>query len=54
MSQPPPALDPRPPQSNVTAPRRLEPRAIITGVLLVATIGLAIRYLTRPCDSDEG
>jgi HlyD family secretion protein len=51
MSQPPPTLDPRPPQSNVTAPRRrvrLEPRAVITGVLFVAIIGLAIWYLARP------
>jgi len=45
MSQPPPALDPRPPQSNVTAPRgsaRLEPRGVIIGVLFFAIIGLAI------------
>jgi HlyD family secretion protein len=51
MSQPPPALDPRPPQSTVTAPRRrvrLEPRAVITGVLFVAIIGLAIWYLAGP------
>jgi HlyD family secretion protein len=51
MSQPPPALDPRPQQSKVTAPRRrvrLEPRGVITGVLFVAIIGLAIWYLARP------
>jgi len=50
MSQPPP-LDPGPPQSTVAAPRRrvrLEPRAVITGVLFVAIIGLAIWYLARP------
>jgi len=27
---------------------RLEPRAVITGVLFVAIIGLAIWYLARP------
>ena len=51
MSQPPPALDPRPPQSNATAPWRrvrLEPRAVITDVLFVAIIGLAIWFLARP------
>ena len=51
MSQPPAALDPRPPQPNLTAPRRrvrLEPRAVITSVLFVAIIGLAIWYLARP------
>jgi hypothetical protein len=51
MSQPPSALDPRPPQPNVTAPRRrvcLEPRAVITGVLFVAINGSAIWYLARP------
>jgi len=50
MSQP-PALDPRPPQSTVAAPRRrvrLELRTVITGVLFVAIIGLAIWYLARP------
>ena len=51
MSQPPPTRDPRPPQPNVTAPRRsvrLEPRAVITSVLFVAIIGLAIWDLAHP------
>src|SRR5215469_9854554 len=57
MSQPPPTLDPRPPQSNVT-PRGADcasnRAAVITSVLFVAIIRLAIWYLARPCDSPEG
>jgi HlyD family secretion protein len=50
MSQPLPGLDRDSPQSDV-APRRslrLNPRAIVTAVLVIAIIGLAIWYLVRP------
>jgi HlyD family secretion protein len=51
MSLPPSSLDTAPPKSEGPAPqpaRRLNPRAIITGVIFVAIVGLAIWYLARP------
>jgi HlyD family secretion protein len=51
MSDPRPARDPStpPPDPARSRPtRRINPRAVITGVLFLAIIGLAIWYLTRP------
>ena len=51
MSEPRPALDPAAAPSDAARSRqirRLNPRAVITGVLFLAIIGLAIWYLARP------
>src|SRR6266852_7506222 len=51
MSQPLPSLDRSAPKSEIGASRptpRLNPRAVITGAIFLAIIGLAIWYLARP------
>src|SRR6266852_1806366 len=51
MSQPLPSLDRSSPKSEIGASRptpRLNPRAVITGAIFLAIIGLAIWYLARP------
>jgi HlyD family secretion protein len=50
MTEPLPNLDRDAPRSDVGPWRdpRLDPRAVITGVLFIAIIALAIRYLARP------
>src|SRR5713101_5210848 len=51
MSQPLPGLDRSSPKSEIGASRptpRLNPRAVITGAIFLAIIGLAIWYLARP------
>ncbi|MBV8508308.1 MAG: efflux RND transporter periplasmic adaptor subunit [Alphaproteobacteria bacterium] len=51
MNEPLPKLERDAPRSDVAAPRRtphINPRAVITGVLFIAIVGLAIWYLARP------
>ena len=51
MSEPRPAPDKIAPKSDAAAWRRmvrLNPRAVVTGAIFVAIIGLAIWYLARP------